>query len=254
MDAGTLQCPTCGAAATADSTACAYCKARLATVACPSCFGMVFVGTRFCPHCGARGARTTADDVGAADLPCPRCRVPLVAVEVGAAAVRECGACAGVWVDAETFGRITAEREQQAAVLASVGGSGQPVRGTPADAVRYGPCPQCGKLMNRVNFARYSGVVVDVCKGHGTWFDADELRRVVEFIRSGGLDMAREKERIARDEEMRRLRALQGTSTPALADDSGLYTGSPSAGLLRDLTVEGLAADLWGMIRDAVRR
>jgi Zn-finger nucleic acid-binding protein len=48
--------------------------------------------------------------------------------------------------------------------------------------------------MHRVNFGRCSSVVVDVCKTHGTWFDRDELRRVVEFIRAGGLDKARAKE------------------------------------------------------------
>jgi hypothetical protein len=32
--------------------------------------------------------------------------------------------------------------------------------------------------MNRVNFAEYSGVVVDVCREHGTWFDADERQRI----------------------------------------------------------------------------
>ena len=42
--------------------------------------------------------------------------------------------------------------------------------------------------MNRVNFARCSGVIVDVCRGHGTWFDRDELSGIVQFIRGGGLE------------------------------------------------------------------
>jgi Zn-finger nucleic acid-binding protein len=48
--------------------------------------------------------------------------------------------------------------------------------------------------MNRMNFANFSGVIIDVCRPHGTWFDRDELRRIVEFIRAGGLDQARERE------------------------------------------------------------
>ena len=48
--------------------------------------------------------------------------------------------------------------------------------------------------MNRVNFAHCSGVVVDVCQGHGSWFDRDELRRIIEFIRRGGLIIARTRE------------------------------------------------------------
>ena len=49
--------------------------------------------------------------------------------------------------------------------------------------------------MNRINFARCSGVIVDVCKGHGTWFDHDELREILEFIRGGGLELSRQKEK-----------------------------------------------------------
>jgi hypothetical protein len=48
--------------------------------------------------------------------------------------------------------------------------------------------------MNRLNFAHTSGVIVDVCTPHGTWFDADELRRVLEFITNGGLEAARVRE------------------------------------------------------------
>lgn len=48
--------------------------------------------------------------------------------------------------------------------------------------------------MNRINFAHYSNVVVEVCKAHGTWFDKDELRRIVEFIRGGGLEASRQRE------------------------------------------------------------
>jgi hypothetical protein len=63
--------------------------------------------------------------------------------------------------------------------------------------------------MNRVNFARYSGVIMDVCKEHGTFFDRDELRRIVTFIRGGGLDRARDRERERLVEEQQRLRRAQ---------------------------------------------
>lgn len=59
--------------------------------------------------------------------------------------------------------------------------------------------------MNRFNFANCSGVVLDSCRPHGVWFDPDELRRIVEFIRGGGLDMARDKERLSLELERRRL-------------------------------------------------
>jgi Zn-finger nucleic acid-binding protein len=48
-------------------------------------------------------------------------------------------------------------------------------------------------MMNRRNFGGQSGVIVDVCAKHGTWFEAGELPRALEFVESGGLTRARAK-------------------------------------------------------------
>ncbi len=58
----------------------------------------------------------------------------------------------------------------------------------------YVPCPDCSAMMNRINFGRRSGIIVDVCKDHGTWFDRDELPRAVRFVLDGGLEHAQKKE------------------------------------------------------------
>lgn len=63
--------------------------------------------------------------------------------------------------------------------------------------------------MNRINFARCSGVIVDVCKGHGTWFDSDELSGIVQFIRGGGFELSRQKEKREIEFERQQLRAEQ---------------------------------------------
>ncbi len=186
-DPQAMNCPSCGAPVAPDATSCGHCGARLAMVACPSCFGMVFVGAKFCSHCGAAIAR---EEVAADQQElCPRCRVDMQAIVIGNTHLRECSKCEGIWADTDSLQHICADREQQAAVL------GIP-RALTVDAnslenVRYVPCPVCDKLMNRVAFAHCSRVVVDVCRAHGTWFDKDELRRIVEFIRGGGLEAAR---------------------------------------------------------------
>ncbi len=147
-------------------------------------------------------------------------------------------------MDVPSFEKICADREQQAAVL---GAASPAPRGEVSEGgkVRYAPCPQCAQLMNRINFARCSGVIVDICKGHGSWFDRDELTRIVEFIRAGGLDAARAKEKAAIEEERRQLRQEQlsaGGSRSSLldidaADDHrtvGITSGIASArGLLK---------------------
>lgn len=75
--------------------------------------------------------------------------------------------------------------------------------------IKYVPCPDCKQLMNRSNFARLSGVIIDLCKQHGVWFDAGELPKIIEFINSGGLSRAREKEKIAIQDERSKLRDEQ---------------------------------------------
>ena len=45
--------------------------------------------------------------------------------------------------------------------------------------------------MNRRNFGDRSGVILDLCSPHGVWFDADELARVLDWVRAGGLRAAR---------------------------------------------------------------
>jgi len=205
VNAETLNCPMCGAAARSDSTRCEHCGARLATVACPSCFGLMFLGAKFCSHCGARADR--AESQKGAVRRCPKCRVKLEGVVIGASNLLECPKCEGIWADAASLEKICADREQQAAVLGMA--TSLPQESGDLETVRYIPCPVCNKLMNRVNFANCSHVIVDVCKGHGTWFDKDELRRIVEFIRAGGMDQARARQIAELQDQQRQLNAAR---------------------------------------------
>jgi Zn-finger nucleic acid-binding protein len=215
-----LMCPNCGAAAAPADVQCGHCRAQLQTVSCPSCLGMIFRGAQHCSHCGARafeaatevgGSATVADDAHR----CPRCDGALAVTAIGAAFLEECGRCGGVWVDAQSFQQICRSREEQAAYV----GAGSPLpppslgaANRHHESVQYVKCPTCGQLMNRMNFARHSGVIVDVCKSHGTWFDRDELRQIIEFIGAGGLDAARDKERAQLELEKQRLKDRERAS------------------------------------------
>jgi hypothetical protein len=199
-DAASLHCPNCGAPVDPGLRRCPYCKARLATVSCPSCFALMFDGTAFCPGCGARRARAESGEAAAR---CPDCTRPMRELNVGTTALLECEGCDGIWVDGETFEGLCADREAQAAVLHQYTDRPEPSR-----RVKYRPCIRCGKMMNRVNFARISGVVVDVCKGHGTFLDPGELHALVRFIQGGGLERARGRQlEDLREQEKRALEA-----------------------------------------------
>lgn len=163
----------------------------------------MFDGNAFCPRCGASRSRGEPQPSNAR---CPGCREALTAVDVGALAMLECATCDGVWLDAADFERICTNGESRAAVLHR--------RATAAPVaaqrrVRYRPCVRCGRMMNRVNFARLSGTIIDVCRGHGTFLDAGELHAVITFIHEGGLDRMRARELADIKEQQRRLAADQ---------------------------------------------
>jgi Zn-finger nucleic acid-binding protein len=82
----------------------------------------------------------------------------------------------------------------------------------PPGGKMYLKCPSCKTIMNRRQFAAGSGVIVDVCKHHGTFFDIGELPAIIDFVMQGGLEKAEraEIERM-RDEARRELKAAHAS-------------------------------------------
>ena len=74
----------------------------------------------------------------------------------------ECEHCGGLWISQAAFDHICSDTNAQTA--ASGLNLPPPV---PRDiTVHYLSCPQCGKLMNRHNYADGSGFVINTRKGH----------------------------------------------------------------------------------------
>ena len=230
MEAGTLHCQSCGAPVGAGDLRCPYCSCQLATLACPKCLGAVSLQDSHCPRCGAEIRRELETP---SDLLCPACGTGLFHASVGEAQLDQCHACGGAWVPRPEFEKLAGDREERGGVLGALPGAGP--RATVAlEEVRYRPCPSCRKLMNRSNYAHTSGVVLDVCKEHGLWFDRDELRQVLVFIEGGGLDQNRARE----------LRQLEeGRSRPAAEGLPPVWVQGPeqpAGSSFLDLVVHGL--------------
>ncbi len=175
-------------------------------MACPKCFGLMFVGNEFCGHCGAKMVKAEVlqgEKIG----DCPRCRISLELLEIGTTTFRECRKCDGMWADVETFETVCAAREEQSTVLGVI--AARMRASQPMSKVSYVPCPDCDQLMNRSNFAKASGIIIDICKKHGVWFDAGELPSIIEFIQKGGMEIARQRERRELEEQRDRFREEQ---------------------------------------------
>lgn len=202
MKVEALNCPNCGAGVEDKSNGCQHCATRLKTMSCSSCLETIFEGSKYCALCGAVAVKPDFSEVNAGN--CPRCKTPLQVINVEEIRLDECDRCEGVWVDIDAFETICANRENQAAVLKKL----EDILKHPENVkVQYVPCPVCDSLMNRNNFARISGVIIDTCKNHGVWFDANELPKIIEFIRKGGMDHSRRKERAQLELEKSRLGA-----------------------------------------------
>ena len=117
--------------------------------------------------------------------------------------VHGCTRCGGAWTDKHTLEILLAAAAAQAAATGDTPSVRQ--RRLGSTAVVYRSCALCGQHMHRRNFARVSGVIVDECRIHGTFFDAGELEDVLAFVRSGGMTLAakRDAEEAARNAKLR---------------------------------------------------
>lgn len=183
MEAPAFRCEACGALLAEGALSCSYCHAVVDTVSCPHCLGLVNARASHCIHCGQLLSKV---ETHAAALACPQCHTIMKVQAVEESEFAQCGTCGGIWMDHERFRTLSAARVETG--LAAHAGGARPASGMPApEPIHYRPCPVCRQFMNRINFGKHSGVILDTCKSHGLWFDLDELRRVLAFIETGGL-------------------------------------------------------------------
>lgn len=195
-----VRCGSCGAALLAEESGesgdprCSFCGSTVERrpvpggPVCPECFARTPRGSRFCTACGVAFRPEPLPGHERA-LACPGCGAPMLCQSVGGLALHQCGRCAGLWVpEGGLEALVESAREARGA------GAPTPPRvrgGNPAlQRVRYRLCPECGAQMHRRNFRRSSGVIVDVCRPHGTWLDADELEQIAGFLLGRSRDAA----------------------------------------------------------------
>ena len=201
--AGLLACPQCGAGVSPTASKCEYCTAELLLKACPRCLSRVFVGHKHCPECGAELDIAAVGEVQT-DLPCPRCETALRGRLVGDILIDECGHCLGLFLDQVAIKRIITDRQQARAETLLGALPRHETRAQPTGGRMYVKCPHCRVIMNRKLFSTGSGVIVDVCRTHGTFFDVGELPAIIEFVMQGGLEVAQKKEIERMRDQLRR--------------------------------------------------
>lgn len=151
---------------------------------CEYCGKDISIKYMICPFCGVH----LHEKEKPLSPVCPRCKVHLKLNHSNGEEYHLCEKCGGLWIDRGEFQLRTREYD----VYRKEEDRGEYLYEPLKDTIEYIPCVRCGKLMNRKNFAKISGVIIDECGTHGVWLDAGELEKIRHFIMDGGLEKAQD--------------------------------------------------------------
>ncbi|MBF0303141.1 MAG: zf-TFIIB domain-containing protein [Desulfamplus sp.] len=164
-----------------------------------------------CEYCGSRNDTDlkgvhdfTTEEPDSCRI-CPNCNVTLQTIDLkidGKFLIERCEHCFGLFFDTGELEALldTSVKNVYTINLKKLDNINLVM--TPrAFKVVYIKCPVCSNFMNRVNFGTKSGVIVDVCKDHGIWLNAGELRHLLEWKKAGGKLLHEQRESEKRDME-----------------------------------------------------
>jgi len=246
VDTQIHRCGSCGAnVADPQADACTYCGSTIVrddeqlSLICPECHGRNCEASRFCTACGV-GFEPETVKIEGYELPCPVCGCLMPPRAIGGIGINECGSCNGIWAPGERLDHlinraIEARRQGERLETAPRVKGANPF----VQKVAYRKCPECEAFMLRRNFRKASGVIIDKCRKHGTWLDADELEQITGFVLSGGNPKAQE---LMADTEQDAAQALKRMrmakfepGSRSMSYGGGGLLGRTIAGVLRGL-------------------
>ena len=153
-----------------------------------------------CEYCGVRNDIDLADVKFVNIRPhlqrqCPICDIQLQTINVGkklSLFIERCESCYGIFFDPSELEdmiefSVKGSKNVDLMKLAQITENPRYV-----DILTYRKCPVCQKSMQRKNFMKRSGVITDVCVEHGVWLDSGELRHIMEWVKTGGIEKVSE--------------------------------------------------------------
>ena len=219
QEATVVKCSSCGGTREANSRACGFCGSDFTLLEkdmntiCPSCCARVSDKAKFCHHCGER-MLVESLVTEQTKFMCPVCENSFLnGRRLGKlkASCLECQVCAGFWIGNETLEYLCDQAEVNLTRIRShldemlIPPNKPPIQKGPM----YRKCPECRRMMARKTFGRASGVIIDLCRNHGTWFDEDELRQVIDWIENGGMAKSNRLQEIEEKARQRRRKEYQ---------------------------------------------
>jgi len=171
---------------------------------CTSCSAPLPKSGIICSYCGTRNdidlhdVKRFVNIRPDQDRSCPVCHIQLQTINVGEKVsflIERCESCYGIFFDLHELETmidhsVKGSRNVDMIKLAQITEHPRHI-----DIVVYRHCPVCRKLMQRKNFMGRSGVITDVCDEHGVWLDSGELRQILEWVKTGGIERIRQEEK-----------------------------------------------------------
>lgn len=106
---------------------------------------------------------------------CPACQSTLIVLELHEVEVDYCTECQGIWLDAGELELLLGSSSQAGEFLESFQNCNTGVE-------KKRKCPICRKKMEKIDYTQGESPILDRCKkGHGLWFDAGELEKILKL-------------------------------------------------------------------------
>jgi len=147
-----------------------------------------------CSYCGVRNdidLKERYDVHTQTERVCPDCEIYLDTIIIDESQklyIEKCKHCKGIFLD---FGELEALMERE--IIKSEKRDLKMLRDimnnprVREEKVKYKKCPECRKMMSRLNYKQRSGVIMDRCVSCGYWLDAGELRQIMEWAKLDGV-------------------------------------------------------------------
>ncbi len=225
---------------------------------CTNCGAPLPVKSNLCNHCGSlndvdlRAVRAPTVKGPHSDRDCPHCHCKMGSVDLRIGDgffIEQCDRCMGIFFDPDeletlldqSVSKVFEADLERMSVLSEE-------ESPDFTRVKYVKCPVCREIMNRRNYGARSGVIVDVCKPHGVWLDGGELRRLLNWVKAGGLlhDQAKKERDKKLEQRKKRAREIEERVEDSIHGGYRGFHSTPERDYLGVPSVLRLILDLLG--------
>jgi Zn-finger nucleic acid-binding protein len=205
---------------------------------CCNCGAPLSLKSTVCKYCTSlndvdlRRKLFISDSIEQMNCTCPRCKCKLLTLDISgnnSFLIERCEQCYGLFFDLGELEKYLTLADTKASEIDHHSLNLLINENYHKEyPVSYIKCPVCEDLMNRINYGKKSGVVVNKCSHHGIWLDSGCLNHLVGWARAGGFEL----DQIEREEDKKRELNAKKRAAEKSKMSYGDYTSKSEIGLI----------------------